>query len=94
MREIFDYLDAADPWALMTVIVFIAYLLVELELRLEWRRHRKAIAAALEHAAHERIQGYCHGYSDGYCGALPAIALEPERRKADVPDAFKKAFRP
>jgi hypothetical protein len=93
VRELFDYLDAADPWALMAVITFLAYLLAEAEVRLERRRHRKALAAARERAAHERIQGYAHGYSDGYCGALPAIALEPERRKADVPDAFKKAFR-
>jgi hypothetical protein len=98
MRELFDYLDAADPWAVMAVITVMAYALLELQLRIERRRHRKAIAAAREHAAHERIQGYCHGYSDGYAGAMPAIRLPVEEIRRPVPtdvvpEAFTKAFR-
>jgi hypothetical protein len=95
VKELLDYLDAADPWAVMAVITVIAYVLLEVELRLARRRHRREIAAARESAAHERIQGYAHGYSDGAAGAMPAIRLaeDPPRRRSDVPEAFTKAFR-
>lgn len=91
MRELMIYLDAADPWAVMVVLTVIAYVLLELQLHIERRRRR-------EDVAHARIQGYAHGYSDGYAGAMPAIRLPVEEIERPVPtdvvpEAFTKAFR-
>lgn len=46
MKEIFDALDQADPWAILAAAAFLLWLLTEVELRLE-RQHSERLARTI-----------------------------------------------
>lgn len=83
MRELFDYLDAADPWAMLAAAFALLYLLEVATSMLRKRAHLYECAA-------ERIAGYSHGLEDGRARGVPAYR---ERITSDVPEAFAKAYR-
>lgn len=91
MREIFDYRDAADPWAVIAVIGWLMWVLEAIAHKFCHRVHRRWVRAHREVArvacAHERIQGYAHGYKDGHAGQMPAYRAAEDQV---VPAAFTR----
>jgi hypothetical protein len=68
MTELFAWLLVALLFALYAFELLIVA-------RLRQRAHRYQLA-------HERIQGYAHGYTDGANGEIPAVRVADERRSA------------
>lgn len=74
MREIFDYIDNVDPWAMLAAAFALLYVLELAMSALRKRAHRYECAA-------ERIAGYTHGYQDAVARKVPAV------RAYTVPDS-------
>lgn len=84
MRELFDYLDNADPWALIAALFALLFVVEAIGYHFALRAVREANRVIAEVAAHERLAGYDHGHRDGSRGQMPAY------RAADVPSAFTR----
>jgi type VI protein secretion system component VasF len=54
VKELLDYLDAADPWAIIAAAAFLLWLLTELELRLERRNSERLARTVVDNLARAR----------------------------------------
>ena len=79
MSELLDAIDAADPWAVIAVVMALLYALELLTAHLRRRAHR--IENALE---------FLKGYETGVRHAREGLTLIGPR---DVPEAFAREFR-
>lgn len=88
MTALFEYIDNADPWAVLAIVALLLFVVTEVGYQYALRAVHEANRAAAHIAAHERIQGYAHGYRDGSAGAMPAV-----RSGVSVPEAYLREFR-
>jgi hypothetical protein len=77
-QELLDAIDRTDPVFLAAVLVALYCVAIAIDYTVRWIRFRLAI---------ERLQGYAHGYHDGFDRSMPAVNVY------ELPEAFARAYR-
>jgi hypothetical protein len=70
MTALFDYLDAADPWAILAIVALMLFVVTEVGYQYALRAAREANRATAHVIAAEHLRGYQDGYRDRANGKI------------------------